>query len=227
MRLFYWIKKYLILFIFSVSLNSCLYENDLAHKINVGKFDNNLSKKSNYQEALDKTNETILNSYIGFVFLVGEKHLKEDSILISNKKYSILDFISDTSFLHQHYMLDFENAIYFRCTEILKGKYIVIADEETDTKAEIYKSENFKFYSIQEVILNLFSVGFDSSSNKIYKLSSEESNEIKNPDADYYKPIKINGDWLMIEWEINDNVSHGWIKWRKKDTLLIEMFFYA
>lgn len=160
MRLFYWIKKYLILFIFSVSLNSCLYENDLAHKINVGKFDNNFSKKSNYQEALDKTNETTLNSYIGFVFLVGDKHLKKDSILISNKKYSILDFISDTSFLHQHYMLDYENAIYFRCTENVKGKYIVIADEETDTKAEIYKSENFKFYSIQEVILNLFSVGF-------------------------------------------------------------------
>ena len=65
-------------------------------------------------------------------------------------------------------------------------------------------------------------VGFNPDSNPIKSQPDTDSKTIPYVHDSFYHPIKIQGDWLFIN-RFEDEC--GWIKWRDKDLLLIDLFY--
>lgn len=102
-----------------------------------------------------------------------------------------------------------------------KDKYEVIINEETKETKFIYKEKFMKFFSWSEYVLSLSSVGFDPNENPIRKKNSIQSEIIPfNHDFDY-KPLMIEGEWLLLQWESDNKINNGWIKWKNKGKLIV------
>lgn len=83
------------------------------------------------------------------------------------------------------------------------------------------------FQTWEEHVLNLFAVDFDQIDNPLRKAPSGAAEQIQYEKDEFYHPNKIKGEWLQLEYGPDDNVQYAWIKWREKDKLLIEMFYFA
>lgn len=118
--------------------------------------------------------------------------------------------------------------LVFRCLKKVKDRYQVIINE--DTKAVGYiitKDFTFKHQTTEEHILSVFSVGFDNTDNPIKK-SPANSSEILTYDKDeFYHPVSVKDEWLKIKWGVEGNWKYGWIKWKSKNEIIIELFYFA
>lgn len=113
-----------------------------------------------------------------------------------------------------------------KCLSQDKIYYKVIQD---NGKTGFIKKDNSKiqFETWEEHILNLFSVGFEIKTNPLLKNPILTSEKIAlNPD-EFYHPSKIQGDWLQVKWGNEGSWNYGWIKWKEKNKLLIELFYFA
>lgn len=49
--------------------------------------------------------------------------------------------------------------------------------------------------------------------------------------TDIIKPVKIEGDWLQVKWDVNSGKDllaeyrYGWIRWRKEDKLILKVIY--
>lgn len=167
-----------------------------------------------------------LKSIIGFVKCEKFDDFNNDSLIINNISISVKKFISNEKYtgftLNEDYYL-----FFFRCVGKNKLGFEVITNEENGEKGILKTSKNWKFYSIQEFIINLFAVGFNEKTNPIHDLASSTSTLIMYDENENYYPVKIKGDWLQIKWGEENNYRYGWIRWRENNKLIIEMFFYA
>jgi hypothetical protein len=139
-----------------------------------------------------------------------------DTIIIYNDKNQITQFI------------------------ILKDEYEIMALDCLDVTDEFYKvrfengevgyldvaSGKVLLNTFEEHILNLFSIEFESK-NPPRKLATEKSEPLNFDKDSVFHPVKIEGDWLQVEWELNGNTNFGWVRWKKDDTILIEFFYFA
>jgi hypothetical protein len=79
----------------------------------------------------------------------------------------------------------------------------------------------------EEHILSLFSVGFDEQKNPLLKEPSLSAEQLYYDQDEFYHPTQIKGEWLQVKWGSEENWNYGWIKWKDKDKLLIELFYFA
>ncbi len=83
------------------------------------------------------------------------------------------------------------------------------------------------FQTWSEHVLSVFAVGFDTKRNPIKKEPNNLSSEISYDLDEFYHPVKVQGNWLQIKWGTEGNWQYGWIKWKDKDKLIIELFYFA
>jgi hypothetical protein len=115
------------------------------------------------------------------------------------------------------------------------NRYQVIVNEETGLIKYVKKTDkNLKFETLEEYVLSMFAVGFNEKENPIIESPKGKTKKTITYKKDnvFFFPIEIKGEWLKIKWDIKDNPNKyvsdfGWIRWRNKDKLLIELFNFA
>jgi hypothetical protein len=118
--------------------------------------------------------------------------------------------------------------LVFRCLKKVKDRYQVIINE--DTKAVGYiiaKDFTFKYQTTEEHILSVFSVGFDNTDNPIKKSPTNSSEILTYDNDEFYHPVSVKDEWLKIKWGDEGNWKYGWIKWKAKNEMIIELFYFA
>lgn len=118
-----------------------------------------------------------------------------------------------------------ENSLLvFRCIGKKHGMYAVVVDENKSIIKYISQSEtSFKYEPWQQHILKVFSVDFDSKKNPIRQDPSEKSKLLLYNKEEFYHPVKVQKEWLMIK---DDNEKNGWIKWKDANGHLIITLYY-
>jgi hypothetical protein len=175
------------------------------------KSENKISSSTLISKECDNTR---LKSTIG-ILTFGEAYEFGDTLRVYNKSNNIIDTVIVTEEGHSFLDLD--------CVSNLEDKYKVrygdgIAYINKTDKVELQKWEDYLIYKL---------VDFNFKKNPIKQNNTEISKEIKyNPD-EFYRIIKINGDWAKIDWGDSNNRNSGWIKWREGNCLLIEIFDMA
>lgn len=114
-----------------------------------------------------------------------------------------------------------------KCLSMSKDFYEVVLDNNEIGFISI-KSKEIIFQTWEEHILNVFSIGFDNNLNPLLQSPSREAKVIKFDEENFYLPIEIKDEWLKLKWQDEKNQWHyGWIRWKEKDKLIIELFYFA
>lgn len=116
--------------------------------------------------------------------------------------------------------------LVFKCLGKENGFYKIIVNDDKNTEKYIQQSDaNFKYQTIEQQILSVFSVDFNEKNNPLKSEPNDTSKKFsKNKDSFYY-PVKITGNWLLVE---DDNKENFWIKWLDdKGNIIIELFYDA
>lgn len=175
-------------------------------------------------------NQIKKNEDYGFLVL-NNTYKSNDIITLYNSDYSkwksfnFGDDFNDSEI--NPYAIKPENTLLvFKCVGKEKGFYKILVNE--DKKLIKYSKESdpdFKYQTIKEHILTVFSVEFNEKENPLRLEPHDKSiTRPSNPNSFYY-PIKINENWLMIE---DDNNNFFWIKWcDKKGDLILNLFYDA
>jgi hypothetical protein len=116
--------------------------------------------------------------------------------------------------------------LVFKCLGKENGFYKVVVNENKKTIKYIKESDsNFKFQTVEEHILTVFSVDFNEKDNPLRSTPDDKSQQTQKNKNSFYYPIKVSGDWLMVE---DDNKQNFWIKWRDKEgKLILELYYDA
>ena len=114
------------------------------------------------------------------------------------------------------------NIFYVVCLENQKAYYKVLSatgDIYIVSKAEA------KFVSWEAFLSNTTGVtNLNWELNPLQEKPSEQSKVIRTKDREAaYQVINVKGDWIEIQNEHNAH-EKGWIRWRKADSLLIEVY---
>jgi hypothetical protein len=113
----------------------------------------------------------------------------------------------------------------FNCIGITDKYYKVIVNENSrDVKYIKVQNASFQLKTWQEYILTCFSVDFDFQHNPLKTRASDNAKEIFYNKDGIYHPIKFQGDWVKLKWGDETNWHYGWVRWRKNDALILEVF---
>ena len=114
-------------------------------------------------------------------------------------------------------------------------RYEVIVNEETGLKKYVEKiSTNLRFESWQDHILRTFAIEFDKTANPLRTSPNGVPRTDDLSTVDRFQADEIDGDWLRVKWDKEKNpnddpalTDSAWIRWRERDILLIEWFYFA
>lgn len=128
------------------------------------------------------------------------------------------------------YSIDY-GLIVFKRSAVTPEGYVVFIDERGKVGELVsHDGNDFMFFNWEEHLLShVFSVHFRVSTHKIYTSPSERSivapvREVQH--GHEFHPIEVNKDWLKVSWNIGTREPmHGWVKWRRNDTLLTNLFY--
>lgn len=169
-------------------------------------------------EDIDSVKNAKVN-YMGIgVIVVSNGYEYGDTITIHDEKKAVLQQISVT----EEYRV-----LALNCIDKDSINYKVqFADNRMGF---INKNSNkVSFETWEEHILNTFSLGFEYDTNPLKKEPYEKSENIIYNGDEFYHPVKIKGDWLQVRWGYKEDPKNfAWIKWKEKNKLLIELFYFA
>ena len=161
---------------------------------------------------------TLKNSYDHKVPIVlyNSNHSKWKSFIF-NDKFNNSDVIP--------YAIKPENTLLvFKYLGKENGFYTVLVNEDKKIIKYIKQTDpNFKYQSIEEHILTVFSVEFNEKENPLRLEPDIKSQSQPLNKNSFYYPVKIKGNWLMIE---DDNDKKFWIKWCDEERNLILNLYY-
>ncbi|WP_261510975.1 hypothetical protein [Chryseobacterium paludis] len=166
----------------------------------------------------------------GFVVLKNTYDQKKLLTIYNLDKSKWKSFYFDDQFKFNDidpYTIKPENTLLvFKCIGKENGFYKIVVNENKDIVKYIQESDsNFKFQTTEEHILSVFSVDFNEKQNPLRSTPDDKSQESPKNKNSFYYPIKINGDWLMVE---DDNKEHFWIRWRNSEgKLILELYYDA
>jgi hypothetical protein len=127
---------------------------------------------------------------------------------------------------HQDYF-----SLALKCIGEDKNRYEVIVNEETGLKKFVKKNEpTLKFQHWEDHITKAFAVDFNRDENSLLEIPKGKIKVVQLPNEITFYPVKIEGEWLKVSWNITkheDNAGSGWIKWKADEKLLIDLFYFA
>jgi hypothetical protein len=130
---------------------------------------------------------------------------------------------------HQDYFL-----LALKCLRKDSGRYEVIVNEETGlTKYVKANDPTLRFEKWEDHILKVFSVEFNRKENPVLEVPQGRVKKVAMPNAPFH-PVEVRGEWLKVKWEIANGTrqkgakyNSGWIRWKRGDRLLVELFYFA
>lgn len=201
----------------SLSVLSCT---DKKIDINNHKID----KKETVQNQVKKSEEH------GFLVL-NKTYKSKDLLTLYNsnhskwKSFNFNDNFQDDEI--DPYAMKPENTLLiFKYLGKENGFYKVIVDENKKLIKYIKESDsNFKYQTIKDHILTVFSVEFNEKENPLRLEPTDKSKTVFANQNSFYYPIKTNENWLMVE---DDNNNFFWIKWcDEKGNLILNLYYDA
>lgn len=106
----------------------------------------------------------------------------------------------------------------------------VVVNEATGVTKYVRKSDPILRHSTwADYVLDCFAVEFDPRTNPIVEEPNGPGlNRPVEAKPTYFYPQKISGDWLKISWKPTENAASstqsGWIRWRKNNKIVINLF---
>ena len=117
-----------------------------------------------------------------------------------------------------------------KCVRRDDGRYEVVVNEETGLRKYVRAEDPaLRFETWESHILKVFAVGFDLKENPVLNVPRGRVAKAPAPGAPYH-PVEVKGEWLKIRWEAADGrrtAGSGWIRWKKGERLLVELFYFA
>lgn len=118
-----------------------------------------------------------------------------------------------------------------KCVRKDSGRYEVIVNEETGLKKYVKANDHtLKFETWGDHILKIFSVSFDRKVNPILEVPQGRVKRGAVPDVPIH-PVKVKGEWLKVKWSATKGerakYNSGWIRWKRGERLLVELFYFA
>ena len=152
--------------------------------------------------------------------------MKIEKRLITVKNQGLSEHIEEDIYSPKHIVpLFFKpdyNIFYVVCLERQKAYYKVLS-----ATGDIYfvSKAEAKFVSWEAFLSNTTGVtNLNWELNPLQEMPSEQSKMIRIKDREaIYQVISVKGDWVEIRNEHNAH-EKGWIRWRKADSLLIEVY---
>lgn len=181
--------------------------------------------------------EIEIDNSIGVITL-SDEYSKQDTIKIYNEDgsmwYKFSYFYDDSDGEYDYYNQNFNplafhpdySLLALKVSGIEKNKYEVIVNENTRLKKYIKKEESFLEYeNWEEHILNVYAIDFDAEHNPLRKEPNKQANQIPYISDNFYRPRRIEGNWLQVTWKEKQNTHSGWLKWKEDGKLLIELIY--
>lgn len=187
---------------------------------------------------LQKENRTETGNTRGVVVL-NDNYSETDTVKLYNEdgslwyKFTYFYDDSDGEFDYpndefQPYAFHPDNFILgLTAVEESQKKYIVIVNESTGLKKQINKDDFLQLISWEQYVLVAFSVGFNPKKNPIHKEPVLESETISYQENSLYHPVKVHDEWLQVKWGKEGDWNFGWIKWKERNKLLIQIYYNA
>jgi hypothetical protein len=114
------------------------------------------------------------------------------------------------------------------------GRFEVIINEETGLKKYVKANDpSLKFEKWENHILKVFSVGFNRKENPVLNVPQGRVKKVSMPDVPFH-PVEVRGEWLKVKWDVANGTENkgikydsGWVRWRKGERLLVELFYIS
>lgn len=173
---------------------------------------------------------TIKDDESGFVSLINAYDQKSKLILYNSDQSIWQSFIFNDNFNDNSidpYAIKPENGLLvFTCLGKKNGYYKICVDENKKIIKYIKISDShFKYQSVADHILTVFSVDFNEVLNPLRLKPDAGSGSFPKDDHSFYYPIKVKGNWLEVT---DDNKRKFWIKWcDEKRNLIVDLYYDA
>lgn len=187
--------------------------------------------------AIDGDNNAIKIENSTGIISLSEEYSEQDTIKIYNEDgtlwYKFSYFYDDSDGQYDFYNKNFSpfafHPDYFvlalKVSGIEKNRYEVIVNENTKLKKFVAKDEPFLEYeNWKDYVLSVYAVRFDAERNPLRSEANNQGTQIPFLPDIFYRPNQINGNWLQVTWQEKDQSKYAWIKWKDKNSLLIEIF---
>ena len=108
------------------------------------------------------------------------------------------------------------------------GYQVIVNEEKRLLKYMRVGDTTISFEGWKTHLLNAFSVDFDSHRNQP---RLRPHGPVINVDARdrIFRPVRIKGDWLKVKWRSlgRKKYLYSWIRWRRAESLLVELFYFS
>ncbi|MEO8648323.1 MAG: hypothetical protein ABI539_04075 [Acidobacteriota bacterium] len=189
-----------------------------------------------------QADKTSIKNTKGLIVL-SDKYGKNDFVRFYNEDgslwYEFTYYYDDSDGKFEYENANFEpfafHPDYFvlalKCVGEDKGRYEVIVNEDTGLKKFVKKDDpTLKFQTWDEHITKAFAVSFNREENPLREMPEGKIKVVELPKEATFHPVKVQGEWLKVNWEVAKHVDHagfGWIKWKENQKLLIELFYFS
>jgi hypothetical protein len=200
---------------------SCKGQNDDGEKVHI-------SHKSEKNTYIEKNKNVSRDKSIG-VFSLREGY-RDTKIILYNQDGSIWKLFVVTDNFKDNKIKPFalkadDRLLVFQAFDSTDSFNKVKVDENKNLYKFIKKSDKtFVFESWEKHILKVFSVDFDYKTNPPKEEPSDNSKDKTYNREQFYHPIKVKDEWLMIK---DDDDNESWIKWKDKTGDLILLLYYS
>lgn len=178
----------------------------------------------------------ILATSLGILTLNDEVFRKEDTIKLFNNDgsvwYKFSFYYDDSDGVYDFHNENFQpyafHPDYFVLALLVvkqtDDSYIVIVNQKDSLTKVLPKADYLRFCSWPDFITTkVFAIRPNEKSNVVLSDTVKGSILELNLNKTILHPVLIQGDWLKVKWKVAENWSYGWIRWRKKGELLINL----
>lgn len=160
------------------------------------------------------------SEWIHFSFDYEENMSKNRNVSIEEIKKT---FSWDKSFYPYFFKMDY-SLLMFKCTGVDNDYYRVIVNSNTGLEKFVKKDPSWVLKDWPTHIKSsVVTIDFDYHINPV-KLSCDESSatqKIEDILDPIVQPIEVRGDWVRIKYTEGDASKYGWIKWKKKNKIIV------
>lgn len=122
-----------------------------------------------------------------------------------------------------------------KCVGKEKGRYEVIVNEETGLRKYVKADDpTLKFQTWEEHLLHVFAINFNREDNPVLESPQGQVKNAALSDKSLFHPVEVKEEWLKVNWDPAYKAGNkgpqsatGWIRWKKGERLLVELFYFA
>lgn len=123
-------------------------------------------------------------------------------------------------------------SLALKCVGGDNNRYEVIVNEKTGLTKFIKKGDpTLKFETWEEHILKTFAIEFNREENSLRDKPNGKVKTADVPAETTFHAVEIDGEWLKLRWDSSNkagkNGEFGWIRWKKNEHILIELFYIS